>query len=118
MTDIVGSGSQVAPTATTSIAAIAAASLPAGQYDVRVDCSVSNAAAADLGNMKLAKTGGVAADIVNPLPEGVNGGFVGFTVHGVVLDGATNLVVSAIANATAAIEYDATITAVRVADRP
>lgn len=110
----VASGAPVAPAAAAVVCSIPLANLPAGFYNVTVTSGVSGAAAADMANMKLAKTGGVAADIANPLPSGLSGNQIVFQSNYVQLDGATNLVVSVIANATAAIKYEAVIEAVRV----
>lgn len=110
--EIFGSGVQTAPTTGTTIATIASGSLPAGKYRIETDCSVSNNAVADVGNMKLQR-GGV--DLVNPLPHGVNGQPARFVVDEVELDGTQALDIKAIGNATASIEYNATIEALRIA---
>lgn len=110
----VAEGDAVAPLAAAVLCTIPLALLPAGRYKVTVQSMISNALAADIGNTKLATTGGTVADIANPLPTGVNGDFETWTDDQVVLDGASNLVVSVIANATAAIEYEVNLEAQRI----
>lgn len=110
----IAEGDAVAPLAAAVLCQIALALLPQGRYKVKVKSSISNALAADIGNMKLATTGGVVADIANPIVSGVNGVPAESTFEQVYLDGATNLVVTAVANATAAIEYQVELQAQRV----
>lgn len=110
----IAEGDAVAPLAAAVLATIPLAQLPAGRYKVTVKSMVSNAAAADIGNTKLATTGGTVADIANPLPTGVSGAWQTFIADQVLLDGASNLVVSVIANATSAIEYGCDLQAQRI----
>jgi hypothetical protein len=106
----VGSGVVTAPGAGAVIASIAAASLAAGVYEVRVKAGVSNNAVADLSNMELQR-GGV--DLVSPIPEGASGSDEEVVLN-VAVDGAQALEVKAIGAGTASIEYAATIVATRV----
>lgn len=110
----IAEGDAVAPLAAAVICTIPLAQLPAGRYRIKCRSAISNALAADIGNMKLATTGGVVADVANPLPSGVNGVMQDFIAEQVFLDGASNLVVTAIANATAAIEYQVDLQAQRI----
>lgn len=107
----IASGKATAPTAGAAIATLSHTVLPAGYYNIKVISAVSNNAAADIANMKLAKG---ASDEVNPLESGVSGQPFTMSVEEVYLDGTQDLVVSAIGNATAAIVYEATIEATRV----
>ena len=109
--EVFASGSAVAPAANAVIVTLAAANLPAGKYRVQVDSSVSNNAVADVGNLRLRRAG---VDLVSPLPHGVNGQPKEFIVDEVDLDGTQNLTVEAIGAGTAAIEYNATIEALRI----
>lgn len=109
------SGSVTAPGAGAAIATLASGSLPDGKYQVEVIASVSNNAVADVGNMRL-RRGGV--DFVSPIPHGVNGQpGAPFVVDEIDLDGTQNLTVEAIGAGTAAIEYNATIQALRIGQR-
>jgi hypothetical protein len=111
--EVFASGSVVAPGAGAAIATLAAASLPAGKYKVEVVASVSGNAVADLGNMRL-RRGGV--DVASPMPHGASGQpGAPFVVDELALDGTQNLTVEAIGAGTAAIEYNATIQALRIA---
>lgn len=108
--ELFASGSVVAPGAGAAIATLAAPS--AGKYKVEIDASVSGNAVADIGNMRL-RRGGV--DLVSPIPHGASGQAARFVVDEVDLDGTQNLTVEAVGAGTAAIEYNATIEALRLA---
>lgn len=104
--DIAGSGRAVAPGAAAVLATIAAVNIPAGYYDIEVHGSVSNNAAADIGNLKLVKNG---ADFVNPVPHGVSGADVATKYRREYLDGINPVSVVVVGAGTAAIVYEATI---------
>lgn len=110
----IAEGDAVAPVAAAVLCTIPLAQLPQGRYKIRVRSSISNAAPADIGNMKLATTGGTVADVSNPIVSGVNGVPFDQVLDQVYLDGVSNLVVSVIANATAAIEYQVDLEAQRI----
>lgn len=107
--ELFASGTATAPGVGAAIATLAAPS--AGKYRLEIDASVSNNAVADVGNMKLQR-GGV--DVVSPIPHGVNGQPARFVVDEIELDGSQNLTVNAIGAGTAAIEYNATIEALKI----
>lgn len=109
----IAEGDAVAPGAAQVLATIPLAQLPQGRYIVKVKAAVSGAAPADIGNMKLATTGATVADIANPILSGVNALPVDSTFEQVYLDGASNLVVTALAAGTAAIEYQVQVQAQR-----
>lgn len=102
--DIVGSGKATAPTATTVLATVAAP--PAGTYKIRVEATVSGNAAADTDNLKLQINN---VDLSNPLPAGVSGAPV-VTEFTEKLDGTHAVNVVVLANGTASILYEATLT--------
>lgn len=100
------SGVVTAPAAGTAIATLTAP--PAGVYIVKVLAAVSNAAVADLNNMRLRRAG---VDILSPIPHGANGSPLEFVIGPIALNGTQNLTVEAIGIGTAAIEYSAAISA-------
>lgn len=109
MAEVYASGSAVAPAAGAAIATLAAP--PKGVYRVKVTSSVSNAAVADVGNLRLRRAG---VDLVSPIPHGVSGQPQDFVAEEVALDGTQNLTVEAVGAGTAGVEYNATIVATRV----
>lgn len=112
------SGVASAPTAGTAVATMAAGSLPAGTYAVSIWVSIAGttSAAADANNMNV-KAGATSLIANLPFDTGnagatTNGGPYSFN-H--TFDGATNLTVNAVGNATAGSSYSALIVATRIA---
>lgn len=100
------SGKQVAPTAGTAIATLTTPA--AASYAVRVFVGLGGTGllAADANNFTVT-AGAVSATLGVPDTDGMYGPFE-FVM---ALDGSTSVVVSATANATAGVEYTATILA-------
>ena len=107
--EVFASGVATAPSAGAAVATMAAQ--PAGKYRIEVSCGVSGNAVADLANFRL-RRGGV--DLIAILPQGANGTAEQTILDEVDLDGTQNLTVEAIGAGTAAIEYTATIQALRI----
>lgn len=108
---LIASGSVTAPGIGAAIATLAAPKK--GYYRLHILSQVSNAAVADLGNLKLMR-GGVLVPGASPIPCGANGQSAEFQMEEIYLDGTQNLAVCAIAAGTAAIEYNVSIEAVPV----
>lgn len=104
MSDIVVSGRVVAPGALATIATVPAPA--AGRYTIKIDASVSGAAAADTDNMQLLYNGAVKE---TPIPQGISGTNVETLQFDEILDGVNPVTVQAIGAGTAAIVYEATI---------
>lgn len=103
----------VAPAAGAAIATIAAASLPAGTYDVQVLTSYDGAvAAAERNNMEFREGAVVRSALLAPSVANVVTPVVVFRV---VLDGATAVSVNATAAGTVGVGYNAQLVAIRVA---
>lgn len=107
----IASGIVTAPGAGGDICQIAAASLPAGQYNIKTEAGVSGNAVGDLSNMQLLRG---ASALVSPLPHGASGQLEDLELEQIALDGTQALTIEAIGAGTASIEYTATLTAVKV----
>jgi hypothetical protein len=114
---LVATGSATAPTAGTNIATLAAPT--AGTYEVQVWVAVSGTAttaAADSNNMNVKAGAGTLAALL-PYNCSTAGNLTnpGPFIFQEIMNGATNLTVNAVANATAGTVYSAMIIATRVA---
>lgn len=105
-------GSVAAPAANASVCSIAAGSLPAGVYQVRIRVTQGPAgtlAAADVGNFRFTK-GGASQFPPNGMPSNCE-----IVINRMTLDGSTSLAVNSGGNAaTAATVYGAALSATRI----